>query len=92
MMTAMRSINLATLRLDQHIVQPGGTRGEMFIVLPAGEVKNSQPMEYPIPAESAALIRSYMRDYRPRLCGAESPWLFPGRGGQCGQRGRLGPW
>lgn len=81
LMAPMRGINLGDLRLDRHIVEPGGSRGEMFIILVDDETKNGQPMEFPLPRESADLVRLYLRRFRPRLCAADVLWVFPNKNG-----------
>ncbi len=76
----MRRSNLAALRLDQHLkrVRPGAPIHELFV--PGGEVKNGETIPCPMPSESATLIETYLRDYRPHLAEPGNPFLFPGSG------------
>jgi integrase len=80
LMAPLRIGNLAQLDLEQHLVRPG--RGNAFhLVLEPEEVKNSEPLEYPLPPESVALIERYLAEFRPRLVSYNSTALFPGRDG-----------
>ncbi|MBT5351015.1 MAG: site-specific integrase [Rhodospirillales bacterium] len=76
----LRMHNLAALRLDKHIIRPGGPKGPVHIVIPANETKAGEPIEYALPVESAELLNTYIAGYRPRLCNDECPWLFPAKG------------
>ncbi len=53
----------------------------MHIVIEPAEVKNGEPLDYPMPQESFELIERYLREFRPRLAPADSTALFPGRCG-----------
>lgn len=80
-MAPMRIRNLARLDLEQNLVRPG--RGnKVHLVIEPEDVKNHEPLEYPLPPASVALIERYLSECRPRLappgcCTA----LFPGRRG-----------
>ena len=76
----MRLENLAGLRTDRHL-QRLGARGRRVthVVLRAAETKNRKPIEWPLPAESAALLEEYLRRFRPTIATPENPYLFPGR-------------
>jgi integrase len=74
--------NLARLRIDQHFHwSRAGRKGICHLVIPAEEVKNGVPLEFPLPRDLLALLQTYLDDYRPRLTSADDPWLFPGRAG-----------
>jgi len=81
LMAPMRMRNLIRLDLERNLVRPGRTRGDLHIVVPAEEVKNGEPLDYPLPEESASLIGRYLEQYRPLLTPAENQALFPGPGG-----------
>ncbi len=81
LMAPMRMGNLINLRLDQHVVRPGGTGGPVHLVVPGSETKNGEALEYPLPDETIALLDRYLTDFRSALAGPDSPWLFPARGG-----------
>ncbi|MBA2304025.1 MAG: site-specific integrase [Acidobacteria bacterium] len=78
----VRRSNLAKLRLDQHLLRtrPGAPIHEIYV--PSDEVKNSEPVAVPISPETAQVIETYLRDYRPRLAQPGNPFLFPGSGQQ----------
>lgn len=76
----LRMHNLIGLRLDHHIIRPGGPKGPVHIVIPANETKAGEPIEYPLPADTTELLDTYITRYRPRLCNEDCPWLFPAQG------------
>jgi len=53
----------------------------MHLVIEPAEVKNSEPLDYPLPPQSVELIERYLREFWPRLAPRGSTALFPGRGG-----------
>ena len=79
----LRRDNLARLRLDRHLhrARPGGPI--THIHLSAGEVKNREAVDWPIPPESAQVIETYLRQHRPHLAEPGNLFLFPGRGPYC---------
>jgi integrase len=79
-MAPMRIGNLVTLDLERNLVRPG-RGGAMHLVIEPEEVKNSEPLDYPLPPQSIELIERYLREFRPRLAPGRSTALFPGRGG-----------
>jgi integrase len=88
----MRRKNLAELRLDQHLYRPDPRQRLLtHIIINADEVKNATPIQWPIPAESARLIETFLSRYRPHLVNPGNPYLF-GIGDK--QRGaqHLGEW
>jgi integrase len=79
-MAPMRIRNLVELDLNRNLVRPG-RGGAMHIVVEPEEVKNSEPLDYPLPPQTVDLIERYLREFRPRLAPAGNTALFPGRGG-----------
>jgi integrase len=79
-MAPMRIGNLAMLDLDRNLVRTSPS-GAMHIVIEPEEVKNSEPLDYPLPPESVELVERYLREFRPRLAPAGSTALFPGKRG-----------
>ena len=77
----MRSGNLIGLRLDRHVVRPGGRRGPVHLAISGAETKTGDEIEYPLPPETKQLLDLYLKEYRPRLAPPEDPWLFPATGG-----------
>jgi integrase len=82
-MAPMRAHNLTTLRLDRHVIRPGGPKGPIHLVLPESETKAGEAVEYALSPESTAFLDLYLRKYRPHLCPEDDPWLFPKTGGGC---------
>lgn len=77
-MAPMRIGNLARLRLGEHIVRSGGSKGPVHIILPGDETKNDEPMEYELPHHLTEMLDLYIDQFRPRLAGPDNPYLFPG--------------
>ncbi|MBB5696510.1 tyrosine-type recombinase/integrase [Muricoccus pecuniae] len=76
----MRLHNLRHLRADQHFrrLDPKGQR-VTHIVVDGADVKNREPIEWPVPRASAELIETYLHDFRPTLADPRNPYVFPGR-------------
>ena len=74
----MRLANLAALNLEKNVVQVGGNEPTYHLVIPPEDVKNEQPLEYPLPKVVNEMLGLYLAVFRPRLCRSEIPWLFPG--------------
>jgi integrase len=74
----MRLANLASLNLEDNIVEVGGPNPNYHIVIPAEDVKNETALEYPLPRIVSEMLDVYLRKFRPRLRHRESAWLFPG--------------
>ena len=88
LMAPLRIGNLVRLDLERHLVRTGRAGG-LHIVIEGDEVKNREPLEYPLPAASAALIDRYLKEYRPILAQGGTA-LFPGDGGRPKGRAILG--
>ena len=84
LMCPMRRKNLSELRLDRHLLREAKTGRIIAIHLRPDETKNSESIEWPLPAETADMIDLYVKRYRPLLAEPGNPFLFPGSG----QRGR----
>lgn len=81
LMNPLRLTNLAGLRIGhQLILRPGGVS---LISVPMEQVKNFVELEAPLPASTAEMIGTYIRDYRPLLGAPGSDWLFPGQKPGC---------
>jgi integrase len=74
----MRLANLAALHLENNVVRVGGLEATYHLVIPPEEVKNNEPLEYPLPPAVNKMLGIYLNGFRPRLCRAENLWLFPG--------------
>ncbi|MGH6791506.1 MAG: tyrosine-type recombinase/integrase [Methyloceanibacter sp.] len=77
----MRLANLAALSLEDNVVQVGGIEPSYHLVIPPENVKNDQPLEYPLPKVVNDMLGLHLARFRPRLCRGDSPWLFPGEFG-----------
>jgi integrase len=77
----LRLKNLRLLELDRHLRRQGpcGRRISHIVIQPA-ETKNSNPVEWPVPPETARVLETYLRRYRPTLAAPSNAYLFPGRG------------
>lgn len=73
--------NLASIDIDRHIIDRGhGPHRSVHLFISKNEVKNGVELEFQMPGSTIALLDRYLRDVRPRLLRAPSPWLFPGEG------------
>ena len=77
LMAPLRIANLVALDTVRHLRRTRHSR-HVSLVIEAHEVKNAEPLEYPLPAESVALLDTYLRDDRPLLAPPGSTALFPG--------------
>jgi integrase len=76
----VRIQNLASIRLDQHLLEVGtGKIRVIHLRFRAAEVKNRNDLEFPLMAASVELLDSYIKDWRPLLTTGSSPFLFPGK-------------
>lgn len=77
----LRLKNLRLLELDRHLRRQGPCgRRISHIVIQPHETKNSSPVEWPVPPETARVLETYLRRYRPTLAAPSNAYLFPGRG------------
>ena len=95
----LRIANLAGLRLDRHLVRPGGPRSLWQIDIPRHEVKNDQPLVHELPRRATVIVDRYIRGFRPLLAAPGNPYLFPSGSNPCNQaklsqqiRGVLADW
>jgi integrase len=80
LMAPVRMSNLVKLDIERNLVRPGRSRA-LHIVIAAEEVKNREPLEYPLPPESVELLERYIGEFRPNLTSRENSALFPGVAG-----------
>jgi integrase len=80
LMAPIRKRNLVSLDIERNLVR-SGQNGALHIVISAEEVKNREPLEHPLPPESADLIETYIEKFRPHLTSTRNDTsLFPGIG------------
>jgi len=77
----VRMQNLRTIRIDQNLVKPDPRKRSTHLAWSESQVKNGLALEYPLPDSTLEILEAYLRIFRPRLGAGDSPWLFPGRGG-----------
>jgi integrase len=80
LMAPVRMSNLTTLDIEKNLVRLGQGRA-LHIVIGGEQVKNGEPLDYPLPPESVDLLERYIREFRPHLTSAGNTALFPGIGG-----------
>jgi len=73
----IRIANLAGLRLDQHLLRPGGSRSLWFIDIPEHEVKNSVRLFFELSQRVTTVMNRFLRNFHPVLVEAGNPYLFP---------------
>lgn len=83
----IRIRNLVSLDLERHLAVHGN---RVFVVLPAEEIKNAQPLQLELPGEVADLISWYCVEYRDLLVTTPTSALFPNRNGEPKKRKHLG--
>jgi len=68
LMAPMRISNLAAIDLDVHLVRHRRSGAVHLVIDPEiDEVKNDEPLDFPLPAETVVLIDRYVDTYRPLL-------------------------
>lgn len=77
LMRPIRRNNLVQLKLGTNLHFNGPA---LCITVPGDEVKNGDDLDYPVPAETARLIRFYIDRILPLLGSNPDGWLFPGQG------------
>ncbi len=83
----MRISNLARLDLHRHLMSIGN---RVYVVIPADEVKNEQPLQFELPDDTADLLTWYCVEYRPLMATTTTTALFPSRRGALKERDHLG--
>jgi integrase len=79
--------NLASIKLDTHLLRPGGTDAPYWLHFPRYDVKNRVRLEFPLDERVTALVEEYVNDFLPTLRrGSNEPYLFPGETG--GHKGK----
>jgi integrase len=87
----IRAANLASIRLGENLVKPGGPDSPYLLVFPDYDVKNRVDLAFPLDDFVTAVIDEYVHDYRPALMrGSHKDRLFPGEAGGCKDAHLLG--
>jgi integrase len=75
----IRAANLASIRLDENLIRPGGPGTNFILTFPYYDVKNRVDLTFELDEYVTGLIDEYVQDYRPALMrGSNVDWLFPG--------------
>jgi integrase len=75
----VRASNLATIRIGENLIKPGGPDTPYLLVFPDYDVKNQVDLTFELDEYVTAIIDEYIHDYRSALMrGSNEDWLFPG--------------
>jgi integrase len=75
--------NLASIRLGENLVKPGGPQSNYFLSFDKHDVKNRVPLQFKLDEFVTSIINEYVHDFRPaRMHGSNADWLFPGEAGE----------
>jgi integrase len=78
----LRAKNLAGLQLNRHLARSRPGPGAVtHLVIPPGEVKNKNPLEFELPPDVVHLLELYLEKFRPLLVTDGFSYLFPARQG-----------
>jgi integrase len=71
--------NLASIRLGENLIKPGGPYSTFWLTFRKYDVKNSTPLQFKLDEAVTGIIDEYVHDFRPALMrGSNADWLFPG--------------
>lgn len=77
----IRIQNLASIRLYDNLIRPGGPETPYMLTFPKYDVKNQVDLEFEFDTVRTALIDEYIYEHRPELMrGRNHDCLFPGDG------------
>jgi integrase len=74
----IRLNNLTAIDVDKNLI---GRGNRLYLVIPEDEVKNGEPIDFELPAETRDVLAWYVREHRPLLISNPTDALFPGRRG-----------
>ena len=72
-----RCLPIQIVALHKNLIARGK---RVYLVVPEGDTKNNEPVDFELPAETVDIVAWYIRDYRPHLVRAPTDALFPGEG------------
>ena len=74
--------NLASIRLGENLIKPGGPHSNFWLTFPKYDVKNRTPLQFKLDETVTSIINEYVHDHRPALMRrSNADWLFPGEAG-----------
>jgi integrase len=82
----IRRKNLAYIDLDKHLISRGK---RLYLVVPEQDVKNDEPIDFELPAQTVEILAWYVREHRPHLLAIPNSALFPGAKGRAKSPGTL---
>jgi integrase len=75
----IRLKNLTAIDVNTNLIARGKS---LYLVIAESEVKNNEPIDFELPAETRDILAWYVREHRPVLVSEPTDALFPGpRGG-----------
>ena len=75
--------NLASIRLGENLIKPGGPYSIYWLTFRKYDVKNRTALQLKLDGMVTAIINEYVHDFRPALMrGSNADWLFPGESGE----------
>ncbi len=89
LMAPIRMVNLIDVRVGHELVRVGNHGRPYRLVIAATETKNTEPIEFELPAELSDMIDLYLRDHHPLLTRPGNPYLFPAAAGGHKAQGTL---
>ena len=83
----LRIGNLAKIDMRKNLIARGK---RVYLVVPEGDTKNGEPVDFELPPEIVEIVGWYVREYRPHLLRAPTNSLFPGEGSRAKSAAGLG--
>ena len=83
----LRIGNLAKIDMRKNLIARGN---RVYLVVPEGDTKNGEPVDFELPPEIVEIVGWYVREYRPHLLRAPTNSLFPGEGSRAKSAAGLG--
>jgi integrase len=89
----LRRKNLAELRIADNLHRPDPRKARIsHLVVSAREVKNGNPVHWPLLRDSGRLIETFISRFRPVLAQSQNDFLFPGRGSEPRNAQQMATW
>ena len=82
----IRLKNLTAIDVNKNLIARGN---KLYLVVPEDEVKNREPIDFELPAETRDILAWYVREHRPSLSRESSGALFPGKSSKAKSSGAL---
>ncbi len=75
--------NLASIRLGENLIKPGGPDSGYWLTFSRHDTKNRESLQFPLDETVTEFIDEYVFHHRPALMrGGNADWLFPGEAGE----------